>query len=159
MLTFARRVRFGALALTLLGAITLSAGPAQAVTPSGHSSPGVQSGWDGYRVKAADDPAVYLVLCGTRRWIPGPATYDNIFADWNGIATTNVNNIPRGGDLSDGAALGKGPNTDATFLISNGLKMWISSPATFDKYHFDWSKIRIVDQGWLDGVPSGCSLY
>ena len=40
---------------------------------------------DGLRVQMPNRPEIYLIDQGYRRWIPDPATYNNLFRDWNGI--------------------------------------------------------------------------
>ena len=40
----------------------------------------------GQRVQLPGHPEIYLVDDdGLRRWIPNPATYNNLFRDWNGV--------------------------------------------------------------------------
>ncbi|MBT2382167.1 hypothetical protein [Streptomyces sp. ISL-11] len=114
---------------------------------------------NGQRLKGVNSPAIYLVLDGRRRWIPNPATYNNLFRDWNGIQTViDIGSIDDGGQLSDGAFLGKAANDPAVYLISNGVKRWITSPAAMDKYHFAWNKIASVNPLALSSIPTGASI-
>src|SRR5258708_11569670 len=91
----------------------------------------------------SDDPQdqgrVYLILDGQRRWIPNPATYDNLFRDWNGIERyADINDIDRGTDIADGALLVNAGN-GAVYLITDGsgTKRHIADPATMDAYYFN----------------------
>ncbi|MEV4443177.1 hypothetical protein AB0K09_30070 [Streptomyces sp. NPDC049577] len=159
----------GALALTLASAAALTAAPAAVAaddttrTSAAHG-PSAQVLQDrpelnGMRVKPVNGPAVYLVLDGRRRWIPNPATYNNLFRDWNGIQSViDIGSIPDGGALSDGAFLGKAPNAPEVYLISNGVKRWITSPAAMDKYYFAWNKIVNVSPVAIAAIPSGAAI-
>ncbi|PSJ26899.1 hypothetical protein B7P34_20475 [Streptosporangium nondiastaticum] len=114
---------------------------------------------NGARVKGVNSPAIYLILDGKRRWIPNPATYNNLFRDWNGIqSVVDIGAIDDGGQLSDGAILAKSPSGPAVYLVSNGIKRWITSPAAMDKYYFDWNKIVNLSPVALDSIPTGASI-
>ncbi len=109
----------------------------------------------------SDDPQdqgrVYLILDGQRRWIPNPATYDNLFRDWNGIERyADINDIDRGTDIADGALLVNAGN-GAVYLITDGsgTKRHIADPATMDAYYFNWGKIVAVPAVVLNAVPVG----
>ena len=97
---------------------------------------------------------------GTLRHIPDPATYTNLFRDGTGIQTLNVSTITAGSDLTSGAYLatpapwGSGP----VYLVSNGQKRHVSSPATMDKFWFNWNAVQTVPQATLDGLPNGPDL-
>ncbi|WP_190024533.1 hypothetical protein [Streptomyces hiroshimensis] len=114
---------------------------------------------NGARLKGVNSPAVYLILDGQRRWIPNPATYNNLFRNWNGIQSViDIGSIDDGGQLSDGAILAKSPDGPAVYLVSNGVKRWITSPAAMDKYYFDWNKIVSVSPVALNAIPTGASI-
>lgn len=110
----------------------------------------------GLRVKLPTQPQVYLIdPDGFLRWIPNPPTYNNLFRDWNGIIVDiDVNEIAQGVPLSDGAVLAKGA-TAPVYLVSNGEKRWITSPAAMDKYYFNWRTIVVMPQVLLDSIPTG----
>jgi hypothetical protein len=111
----------------------------------------------GARLKSPTAPEVYLVdPSGYLRWVPNPDTYDNLFRDWNGITiSTGLDAIARGSDITSGAVLSKGSNSDQVYLISNGIRRWITSPAVMDKYYFNWNKIVVVPQVVIDSIPQG----
>ncbi len=114
----------------------------------------------GRRLQGVNDPAVYLVDDnGFRRWIPNPPTYNNLFRDWNGIVEViDINDIDRGPDISDGAILAKDPNLPPVYLIDNGQKRWVTSPAVMDKFYFSWQTIHAVPNIVLSFVPSGSDI-
>lgn len=100
--------------------------------------------------------AIYLVNPeGYLQWIPNPATYNNLFRDWNGVQRTDIAGIAVGSPLSDGALLAKGNLSGAVYIVSNGIKRWITSPDAFNKYYFNWNSIYVVPQILVDEIPAG----
>jgi len=117
----------------------------------------------GMRVQIRGDAAIYLIDDdGTRRHIPDPQTYNNLFRDGNGVQQYfifSLDNVPIGPDLTSGAYLAwDGTPGDAVYLVSNGQKRWITSPAVMDKFYFDPAKVQIVPTGLLNLIPSGPAL-
>ncbi|MFI9721152.1 hypothetical protein ACIHFE_16110 [Streptomyces sp. NPDC052396] len=120
---------------------------------------GVHPELNGLRVTGINGGKVYLILDGKRRWIPNPATYDQLFRGWDGIRyAVDVEGITDGGQLSDGAFLAKAPDGPQVYLVTNGQKRWITSPAAMDKYYFDWRKIVSVSSVALRGFPTGSPI-
>jgi hypothetical protein len=113
----------------------------------------------GLRLKAPNAAPIYLVdPDGLLRWIPNPATYNNLFRDWNGvIISLDIPNITRGPDLTNGAVLARGAGTAPVYIVSNGIKRWITSPATMDKYYFNWNTVFQVPEVLVDFTPTGSS--
>lgn len=111
---------------------------------------------NGVRMKSPDNPMVYMVDQGKKRWIPNPSTYNNLFRDWTSIVVDiDVNEVPTGPQISDGAILARAGGTAPVYLVDQGMKRWIISPATMDKYDFDWGKIKVVEPIVLGALPSG----
>jgi hypothetical protein len=114
---------------------------------------------NGLRVKLPNADPIYLILDGYRRWIPDPDTYNNLFRNWDGvIVDIDINDIPEGPPLSHGAILARALNTAPVYLVSNGLKRWVTSPAAMDKYWFAWEKVLNVPASLLDPLPPGAPL-
>jgi YVTN family beta-propeller protein len=111
----------------------------------------------GKRIQASGDPAIYLVDDdGTRRHIPDPTTYNNLFRDWTGIQAIDVSTVTSGPELTSGAYLAwHGVAGDPVYFITNGQKRRIASPTVMDKFWFDSSKVRTVSQSTLDALPNG----
>jgi hypothetical protein len=132
-------------------ALALGVNPAEAPIPRPDLS--------GARLKSPTNPDVYLVDPeGYLRLIPDPDTYNNLFRDWNGITeSTDLNEIARGSDITDGAVLAKASNSDPVYLISNGIKRWITSPGVMDKYYFNWGNIVGLPQTAIDPIPQGAN--
>ncbi|MDT0453162.1 hypothetical protein [Streptomyces hesseae] len=152
-----------ALALVLAsstGVATASAATATAPDTASHSSTAKpqrdRPDLNGLRIKAVNSPNIYLVLDGKRHWIPNPATYNNLFRDWNGVVSVlDVGDITAGSALSDGAFLGKASGRPEVYLFSNGVKRWITSPAVMDKYYFAWNRIQDLPAEAVNSVPNG----
>ncbi|KHK58361.1 hypothetical protein PI87_00960 [Ralstonia sp. A12] len=115
--------------------------------------------YDGERVTGSNSSPVYLVLHGQLRWIPNPATYTNLFASWDGIIVSDylVDNVPRGPALTNGAVLAKGSGSPV-YLVTNGQKLWIPNPETFNKFAFNWDKIVTVPDVVIDFIPTGPNI-
>jgi hypothetical protein len=63
-----------------------------------------------------------------------------------------------GPDLTSGAYLATPPGGGPVYLVSNGQKRWVTSPAVMDKFYFNWSQIRTVAQSTLDALPNGANF-
>src|ERR1700675_1641731 len=95
---------------------------------------------------------------GFLRWIPDPVTYNNLFRDWNSIVVDiDLVNIAVGPALTSGAVLARGSSEAAVYLISNGTKQWITSPAAMDKYDLNWNTVVLVPNALVDSIPGGPS--
>ena len=116
----------------------------------------------GQRVQLPGHPEIYLIDDnGLRRWIPNPATYDNLFRDWNGVnVDIQTGDITLGHRISDGALLAKDPGTAPVWLIDHELhvKRWIASPAVMDKFYFNWAKIVPIPNTVLDAIFNGSNI-
>ncbi len=82
-----------------------------------------------------------------------------MFRDWNGVEEViDINDIDQGPNISDGAILAKDPNLAPVYLIDNGQKRWVTSPAVMDKFYFSWNAIQSVPNIVLSFVPSGSDI-
>ena len=112
----------------------------------------------GLRVTPLTRGPIYLVNPeGFLQLIPNPETYNNLFRDWNGVISMDTTTVAMGAALTDGTVLAKGDNAGAVYLVSNGQKRWITSPATMDKYYFNWNHIFVVPHVLVDFIPNGPS--
>jgi hypothetical protein len=158
--------------LNLPGGYTLNGRTCSGLSaPSGYlitSYQGVPSGFmvsnplpgqvEGARVQQAGTPEIYLIDdAGSKRGIPDPTTYYNLFRDWNGIQqVADVSGIPSGPDITSGAYLAIAQETMQTvYLVDNGQKRGVTSPAVMDKFYFNYGTIRPVPQSTLDALPTG----
>jgi hypothetical protein len=112
----------------------------------------------GLRVTPLTGGPIYLVNPeGLLQWVPNPPTYNNLFRSWDGVISLDTAPLPIGTTLSDGAILAKGHASAAVYIISNGRKRWITSPAAMDKYYFAWEAVYVVPQVLIDFIPTGYS--
>lgn len=132
--------------------------PGQAISQPAGAAP--RPDLNGQRIGNPTTRAIYLVDGGYRRHIPNPATYDNLFRDWDGVVwDPNFSAIPEGTPLSDGATLARTSGTAPVYLISNGVKRWITAPAVMDRYNLSWERVvEVSPPVILDSIPSGTSI-
>jgi hypothetical protein len=157
----------------LSGAYTLAA-CSGLNAPSGYlitSYQGVPSGFKvsdplpgqvkGARVQQAGTLEIYLIDdAGSKRGIPDPTTYNKLFRDWNGIQqVADVSGIPSGPDVTSGAYLAwDGVPGDPIYLVDNGQKCGVASPAVMDTFYFNYSQVRTVPRSTLDALPTGLPI-
>ncbi|XP_013787163.1 uncharacterized protein LOC106471120, partial [Limulus polyphemus] len=97
---------------------------------------------DGNLMKHPNEPAVYQIIDGCRRWVPNPPTYNNLYKTWSCIKSNIlIKYVCNCDPLSNGAELVKGSGP-AVYLLSNGVKRHIANPETFNSFCFDWNKIK-----------------
>jgi hypothetical protein len=114
---------------------------------------------NGLRVKLPNRHEIYLIDRGYRRWIPNPATYNNLFRDWNGVVIDiDIDEIPLGASITSGAVLARASGTAPIYLIDQGLKRWIASPAIMDKYYFAWGRVYTLPSATINAIPSGSNI-
>jgi hypothetical protein len=114
---------------------------------------------NGLRVKLPNRPEIYLIDRGYRRWVPNPGTYNNLFRDWNGIVVDiDIDEIPMGPGISSGAVLVRAAGTAPVYLVDQGVKRWIVSPAMMDRYHFAWNRVYVLPAGSVDPIPVGPNI-
>jgi hypothetical protein len=101
-------------------------------------------------------PQVYLVLNGFRCWVPDPATFANLFVPGAAIfQDINIGVVSEGPALSSGAVLAQAAGAPAVYLVSNGFKCWIPSPAIFTRYQFNSAKVQVVAPILINSIPNG----
>ena len=113
---------------------------------------------EGARILQAGTPQIYLIDDTlSKRYIPDPPTYLNLFRDWNGIQeVADVSSIATGPAVTSGAYLAIAQETMQTvYLVDNGQKRGVTSPTVMDKFYFNWNQIRQVAQSTLDARPTG----
>jgi hypothetical protein len=156
---------------TLVGAViiaslaALPAGPAQAMSHGpaieAAAKPPVRKPhpeFAGRQFKSSGSPAVYVIdPAGYRRHIPDPATWRQLFRVQRAEVNDLITLIPAGKPLESGSFLGRASGQDAIYLIGNGRKRWITSPAVMDRYRFDWNKVVTVSTAALNAIPTGAN--
>jgi hypothetical protein len=113
----------------------------------------------GQLVRATGSKEVYLIVFGERCWVPNPKTFENLFLNWKlvrEVSREELDSIPIGPALTDGASLVAAEGVPAKFLVSWGM-LNLLPPQVFDQYGFNPQKVTQVpashlpelgQQGW-----------
>jgi hypothetical protein len=111
---------------------------------------------NGLQLQLPGAAPVYLVLNSFRCWIPDPTTYQNLFVPGATVVPDiNIGVVSEGPAITSGAVLLQGSASPQVYLITNGVKMWIPSPAIFTRYQFNAAKILVVPQIVINSIPTG----
>jgi hypothetical protein len=116
------------------------------------------SAYEGFRIKQANQAAIFLILDGHKHWIPDPPTYANLFGNAGWQEVLDVDSVPNGDDLTAGALLGQPDNGPPIYLVSTGQKRLILSPQTMTKYGFDHGSVKIFPHVLIDFIPTGNNI-
>jgi hypothetical protein len=129
------------------------------------SGAGPQPVLDGCCVSHSPASVVYFVMNGLAYIIPSPATYLQLFTDWNGILNlgSNFAELYIGGILSEDSALIRGDARAEVYLVCSGPsptpeKHWIPSGQQLTTMNFSWQQIQTKPQASVDDIPTGFAL-
>ncbi len=120
--------------------------------------------YNGWCIQTDASDTVYLVMMGEKRRIPNEDIFKGLFASCkiqNGTSlvgslwTQLVDEMPSGGDITDGAQLIKSTDSDAVFLLTNGKKYGITSSEQFEGCNFSWKKIHVYPPIIINAIPDG----
>jgi len=141
-----------------MSANTQSTTAAAGTSPAG-ITPAPAPQLNGTLQKDPNAPPVYSVINGLLCWIPDLQTMSNLIAPPPTInPNQNLAEIAVGTPLTSGAVLVKGDVDDSTYLVSNGVKMWIPTETIFGNYQFNWAKVVVVPQIVINSIPDGPQL-
>ena len=111
--------------------------------------------YEGYRIRQAGHEPVFIVIDGKRHWVPNNATHYNLFGENGNIhEVVDINVVPHGSALSNGAILARPNNSSNVFLITNGLKHHLASPSVMSKFGFE-GIVRVVPSVLIDFIRTG----
>jgi hypothetical protein len=114
---------------------------------------------NGRRIKHPDKGAVFLVDTGFKRLVSTPQIYNRLFVDWKSIEPVqDIESIPNGPPLSDGAVLVSAEGGDKLYLVDRGVRRLIGSDELFEKYGFSRKKVAVVPPLVIESVPAGRPL-
>jgi hypothetical protein len=130
------------------------------MTPdSNATTPTPRADLNGRRVKHPEQASVYVIDTGFKRLIATPQIFNRLFASWASIEPiAELDSIPSGPALSDGAVLATTEGGDKIYLVDRGVRRLIGSDQVFEKYGFDRKKIAVVPPLVLESVPAGRPL-
>ncbi|KPC52586.1 hypothetical protein [Amantichitinum ursilacus] len=110
----------------------------------------------GRQIKDESNGAIYLSLDNGLRLIPNLNAWHALFI--NDAAQQHapvVGDVHKGRPLGHDAALIKGEGEGKVYLLDDGTRRWIVSPEVFNRFQFDWAKIRTVANHELNAMPEG----
>ncbi|WP_353853407.1 CHAT domain-containing protein [Accumulibacter sp.] len=114
---------------------------------------------NGFRVKSPGSTSIYLVDKGSKRHIPDPATYNNLFDSWSDvIEDPSIDDIDLGPPISPGASLMQAHGDTAVYFVEPTCRRWVTSPATMERYRFAWARIQTVSPDILGSIPEGSPI-
>ena len=114
---------------------------------------------DGLRLQTPGDAAIYMIGQGKKRHIADPNTYNSLYREWNSVVPdVDLNEIDGGEEIAPGTNLIQGYGDAAVYLLDGGRKRWIQSPATMDRYDFDWRKVIRVPMSVINSLQNGSGI-
>ncbi|HSI63809.1 MAG TPA: hypothetical protein VLE43_11840 [Candidatus Saccharimonadia bacterium] len=130
------------------------------MTPDSNATPAApRHDLNGRRVKHPEQAAVYFIDTGFKRLVTTPQIFNRLFVSWTSIEPmTDLESIPSGPPLSEGAVLVTAEGGDKIYLVDRGVRRLIGSDQLFEKYGFNRKKIAVVPPLVLESVPAGRPL-
>ena len=110
---------------------------------------------NGLRVQLPGSPAIYLIDRGQKRYIPDPATFNNLFKNWSHYQDLDVDSIETGQPISVGAILAAPVGSGTIYLLDCGVKRHITAPSVMNKYNFNWDRVYKLPPIAIDNIPTG----
>ena len=92
-------------------------------------------------IKYPNDPKVYLIEDGQKRWIKDEQTFNSLNYKWSDILHVPISQTYPEGETIAAATLIKYPNDPKVYLIEDGQKRWIKDEQTFNSLNYQWSDI------------------
>lgn len=114
---------------------------------------------DGSLVKATDDPRVYLIDSGMKRWISSADIFLARGFQWgniNAVSPADLSLYPDGQTVGwpDGTLV-KSNFSPGVYFISSGMKRAFASAEIFSGLGYQWGNIKIISQQDLDQYATG----
>jgi hypothetical protein len=99
---------------------------------------------------------IFLVLNGYRCWIPDMPTFQSLFAGGaTVIQDINIGVVSEGPAITSGAICAKAAGSDAIYLVTNGVKMFIPNMDVFNRYQFNTTTVPAVAPVLINSIPNG----
>jgi len=94
-----------------------------------------------------------------RLYAPEAATAEGLIAGLTGEArAVDIDEIPLAMQISSGAILVRADGTAPVYLVDQGTKRWITSPAIMDKYNFAWGRVYVLPPASVYPIPVGPNI-
>jgi hypothetical protein len=114
---------------------------------------------NGLLVRAEGRAEIYLCMDDSLHHIPDPETFDRLFHSGAHVSLMqdSILHLTSTGDPLAGAYLAKGSG-DEVYLIYHETRRHITSMEVFNRFRFEISKIRIMEEDDLLKIPAGKPL-
>ena len=116
---------------------------------------------NGVLIKSANDPKIYLIDSGQKRWIPNRVIFEELFRWGKVVVVTDfeLNTYGNGSDVTfpDGVLIRKG-STAPVYVLSNGAKRWVSTRSVFDSLGYNIGKVHSISDSVFNNYPTGPDL-
>ena len=93
-------------------------------------------------------------VAGSRFNTPDPKVFVQVMAIDNALATATI----RTWDIPENS-LRREDSDSKVYLIKNGTKCWVTSPAVLTQLGFSFADVRVVPDGGLNTLPLGADIY
>lgn len=117
---------------------------------------------NGLQIRNPGNGMIFWVDEGRIRHILNPNVYKNLFVPkaFDAIDTVSVTTGPRVDDNNRLVRCGESnhPLRNRIYLLDQGQKRHILSPAVMNKNNFNWDKVRTIDCPALAGIPDGSTI-
>lgn len=114
---------------------------------------------NGTLVKTWDNPAIYLIENGQKRWISDPLVLESYNYRWDRIVTIAPEEM---WDYPEGAFFNKMRDGSLMFgsdgkvyAVSNEKKRWIVSEEVFNALGYKWSQVKRISDAQLNTYETG----
>jgi hypothetical protein len=111
---------------------------------------------DGMRVRNGVSPnhqPSFLMINNRAHLLNDRDTELNLFGNTDSVPVSPL--VVEIGAAIGVAYLAKAPEDPRVYLVYDGYKRWIPSPAVFEEFAFRWESIREVPAQELDKIPNG----
>ncbi len=138
------------------GSVTIVASPSPSASPSPTPSTGARS--NGSLIRYANDPKVYVLENGQKRWIQTAEDFSKLGYNWDSVTlvpstesyTTGAVKTP---SAQAAVTLIRYANDPRVYVIENSQKRWIQTAQDFTKLGYNWSDVRIAPSS--ESYPTG----
>ncbi len=119
-----------------------------------------QSLTNGMLVKSEASDSIFLLLDETKCHIANPTVFEQLFRPSASVKTLPANtvNAIRTGVYLNEVYLAKAKRKPPVYLVVNNTKRHLSDASTFERFRFDWGKIKEVKRKHLKRMPDGAPI-
>ncbi len=111
---------------------------------------------DGTLMREQNNPLVVIFYGGMRFGFPDPYTFEQrLGQDWGRVRIVPDGTFARWTDQPVEGTLLKELDRHEVYVIREGKRVHIPSPPVFTESGYRWSRVRVVPNGQLAGVPDG----